>query len=390
MPPPEGPLRRFFRAFPHDRSLRPLVRRLTAVQLVPLALAIASLFTVLGIITDVMKGGRQLWPVVVANCLLAGLVSLGYAFGLLFRRYWLLALAVAVQAMWLWADATVVDRLPLLPASAAQQRLRTDGVVTLILVIVSYAAFLRFINGTAARYLRASAEIELARQIHAVLVPRVDLRTPDFEFSGFSFASGDVGGDLVDVVSSEDGWFGYVADVSGHGVSSGVVMGMFKSALRMRLRQPGTIAELLDDLNEVLVPLKSGSMYVTAACVRSNGGSMLDFAVAGHLPILRVRRGSGVVDRITTQQIPLGLFEDYSFAASTLESHPGDLLVLITDGLTEVVDHQDQELGIDGIERVLVDLADRPLDEIGRQLLEASRAHGVQFDDQTLLLIRRL
>jgi hypothetical protein len=39
---------------------------------------------------------------------------------------------------------------------------------------------------------------------------------------------------------------------------------------------------------------------------------------------------------------------------------------------------------------VVVDLADRPLDEIGRQILEASRAHGVQFDDQTLLLIRRL
>jgi serine phosphatase RsbU (regulator of sigma subunit) len=42
-------------------------------------------------------------------------------------------------------------------------------------------------------------------------------------------ASGDVGGDLVDLVEQDKGWLGYVADVSGHGVSPGVVMGMFKS-----------------------------------------------------------------------------------------------------------------------------------------------------------------
>ena len=109
-------------------------------------------------------------------------------------------------------------------------------------------------NSTAASYLRARAEIELARQIHQVLVPAVARTVGEYEFAGFSAPSGDVGGDLVDVVShgtdlwspraggAADGWFGYVADVSGHGVSSGLVMGMFKSALRMRLLQGGPIS----------------------------------------------------------------------------------------------------------------------------------------------------
>jgi sigma-B regulation protein RsbU (phosphoserine phosphatase) len=241
--------------------------------------------------------------------------------------------------------------------------------------------------------------MELAHQIHQVLVPAIDLRIGEFEFSGFSAASGEVGGDLVDVVTREDKWFGYVADVSGHGVSSGVVMGMFKSALRMRLLQGGTISALLDDLNNVLFPLKSGATYVTAACVRgpvhadaSGGrpgtGGQLEFAVAGHLPILRVR--AGVVDEITTAQIPVGMFEDYRFTSSTLACKPGDVLALITDGLTEVFDARDREFGMEAVKQLLAASAALPLPEIATRIVTAARAHGAQFDDQTLLLIRRL
>jgi sigma-B regulation protein RsbU (phosphoserine phosphatase) len=224
------------------------------------------------------------------------------------------------------------------------------------------------------------------------------MRIGEFEFSGFSAPSGEVGGDLVDVVAGDDTWFGYVADVSGHGVSSGVVMGMFKSALRMRLLHSGTISSLLDDLNTVLCPLKSGAMFVTAACVRGpafadasagrHGPSALEFAVAGHLPVLRAR--AGMVDEITTPQIPIGMFEDFRFTSSTLSCERGDVLALITDGLTEVFDSQDNQFGMDAVKQLLASSATQPLAEIAARIVTAARAHGAQFDDQTLLLIRRV
>ena len=74
---------------------------------------------------------------------------------------------------------------------------------------------------------------------------------------------------------------------------------------------------------------------------------------------------------------------------SAEDSAPGDLLVLVTDGLTEVFDAGDREFGLEGLKRVLAASAAQPLDEIGRRLLAASRAHGRQMDDQTLLLIRK-
>ena len=269
-------------------------------------------------------------------------------------------------------------------------RLQLDGVWMLVSMVTSYSCFLWFLRSTATRYLRVSAEMELAHQIHQVLVPPIAVTHGEFEFGGISTPSGEVGGDLVDVVARDGTWLGYVADVSGHGVSSGVVMGMFKSALRMRLLHPGPLSALLDDLNTILFPLKSSSMFVTAVCVRGGAGGALEYAVAGHLPILRVRADTREIEEITTPQIPIGMFEDYRFTSSTLECGRGDLLALITDGLTEVFDAKDEQFGIEAVKAILGRLSDRPLAEISREIVAAARAYGTQIDDQTLLLIRRL
>ena len=406
-------LSRLVADFAGRKSLRDLVTALTPRELLPLALAIFTLFAVLGTMTDVIGGARQPLQVVIGTCLFSGTIALFYAYAS-FRRQWKwFVFAIAMQIAWAPFSLRVFRGLPLIPPEEVPARLKFDALLTLLLMTASYACFLWFINGTATRYLRVRAEMELAHQIHQVLVPAVATTIGEFEFSGFSAPSGEVGGDLVDVVplswlpplggravppvggravppsaGSSDAWFGYVADVSGHGVSSGVVMGMFKSALRMRLLQGGPLAALLADLNRVLFPLKSGSMFVTLSCIRA-AGSTLEFAVAGHLPILRVPHGSREAEEITTPQIPIAMFEEYPFTSSTLSCERGDLLALITDGLTEVFDARDRELGIERVKEILVASAARPLREIADAIVAAARAHGRQLDDQTLLLIRR-
>jgi serine phosphatase RsbU (regulator of sigma subunit) len=130
-------------------------------------------------------------------------------------------------------------------------------------------------------------------------------------------------------------------------------------------------------------------MFVTVACVRGGAGGALEYAVAGHLPILRVRPGTREVEEITTPQIPIGMFEDYRFTSATIECDRGDLLALITDGLTEVFDAHDNQLGMEAVKEILGRSAARPLAEISSEIIAAARAHGTQIDDQTLLLIRR-
>jgi hypothetical protein len=366
--------------------LNRLVRETSAIDLSPLACGIFALFALLGVVIDIMSGGSLSPGAVVRTSLLSGLLGAGYAIGAMRRNWWLFGAMVVVQVVWFGAlGGGRISTGPL----GSLDHLRADGIGVLALMILAYTMFLAFINFTASNYMRVRTEIDLAHQIHQVLVPAIERSIGGYDFYGVSRPSGEVGGDLVDVVGGDEDWFGYVADVSGHGVSSGVVMGMFKSALRMRLRQPGTLGDLLGDVNGVLYPLKSSAMYVTAACLRAGTSGELEYAVAGHLPILRVRDGR--VDEITTPQIPVGMFDAYPFTSASLPCERGDLLALLTDGLTEVFDAHDRELGLDAMKTLLAASvpAGRPLREIGDAIVSAARAHGKQLDDQTLLLVRR-
>jgi sigma-B regulation protein RsbU (phosphoserine phosphatase) len=291
---------------------------------------------------------------------------------------------IGIHATYVLVVPRAFDLLPMAPPG----RLTLDAVGTVLAVTISYTCFLRFITAAGARFLRAQAEMALARDIHRVLVPAVNRRIGDFEFLGWSHPSGDVGGDLVDLVEQNDAWLGYVADVSGHGVGPGVVMGMFKSALRMRARAGGSIASLLDEVHAVLMPLKQPQTFVTVACVRGGTGDQVECAVAGHLPILRAR--NGLVEEVSSPQIAVGMFEDTRFNASSIECLPGDVFALLTDGLTEVFDEERNDLGLDWAKGVLTSSGQQTLSAIADRFLTEARAYGVQLDDQTLLLIRRL
>lgn len=363
-------------------SIAALARVLPARQLIPFWLAVGLTFASLGFLIDVIARGRSAPLILVLNVVFAGAVPAALVWARMSgrRRRTFLPVVAIYLAFTLFATR-VLHNLPEAPVG----RLPLDALGAMVAVMSGYLLFIYFINTSASRYLRARTEIDLAREIHRVLVSPIDRRIGDVEFYGVSFASGDVGGDVVDVVEEEGGWFGYIADVSGHGVASGVIMGMFKSALRARMVSETRLAALLTDLNAILMPLKPSASFITVAAVRSRGAA-LECAVAGHHPVLRVRGTR--VDEITRPQLAVGMFEDATFEADALEWQPGDLVALVTDGLIEVFDARNRELGLPWARETLAAHAGRPLAEIAERLLSGARAHGPQLDDQTILLIR--
>ena len=108
--------------------------------------------------------------------------------------------------------------------------------------------------------------------------------------------------------------------------------------------------------------------------------------MAGHLPILRIR--DGVVEEVTSPQLAIGMLDDATFTSRRVESRPGDLFAVLTDGLVEVFDGKGHELGFDWAKDVLRTNGGEPLHAIADRLIAGARTHGVQTDDQTLLLIR--
>ena len=359
------------------------MRVLPARQLLPFWFAIGLTFAALGFLIDVMARGRSAPMGLALNVLFSGAIPTALVWTrLTSRRRTFIAVMVGYSLYTLLASR-VFRGLPATPPG----RLLFDGLGAMATLLGGYSLFIHFINTSASRYLRVRTEIELARDIHRGLVPPIDRRIGDVEFYGCSYPSGEVGGDLVDVVEQDGGWLGYVADVSGHGVASGVVMGMFKSALRARLLSGVGLAALFADLNAVLMPLKPATSFITVAGVRGFG-TRIECAVAGHHPVLRVRGAE--VEAITPPQLAVGMFPEATFEANVVDWLPGDLLALVTDGLIEVFDAQDRELGLPWARQVLAQYRGRPLAEITERLLAGARTHGPQLDDQTILLIRRL
>lgn len=271
-----------------------------------------------------------------------------------------------------------------------------DGVGITLILIAAYIVFVIFISGEGVRTLRMQAELTLARQIHETLAPRIELQREHLQALARSDASAEMGGDLIDFVERADGGLDlYLADVSGHGVKAGVVMAMVKSAIRMRLLhaqdESDTLGNLLTDLNRVVCQVGSPEMFVTFACLRlDRSARSMEFAMAGHPPILRVKPG-GAIERLENRHMPLGIADDEVYTSMHMECAAGDTFVVYTDGLTEAAVESGRQLGQSAFERIAASHAGLSLRDMFSAIFSDVRGRSgpaTQEDDQTLLLVR--
>jgi serine phosphatase RsbU (regulator of sigma subunit) len=276
--------------------------------------------------------------------------------------------------------------------AAARARLGAIMAVALGGIIIAYRAVFTLIGREGRRYWGAHAEIQLAHGIHHALVPPVAGEGASLAWCGVSHPSGEVGGDLVDVIDRPDGpraWIGCVADVSGHGVAAGLVMAMFKTALRGAVDDAADTGALVTRVNAVLAPLCEPNMFVTAAVLRRVDARAFECVLAGHPPFLCWRAHERRTEWVGEPQLAMCLAPDTRYVSRLLAVAPGDLVVAVTDGLLEVFDAADHDLGRAGVAHALDGIDETTaLGEIERRLFEACRRHGRQTDDQTALIVR--
>jgi sigma-B regulation protein RsbU (phosphoserine phosphatase) len=137
--------------------------------------------------------------------------------------------------------------------------------------------------------------------------PELSLSAPGCEIYGRSQPASDVGGDLVDALVLDGRAFAVVADASGHGVPAGMLMGLLKSGWRVRLRANGDLEGVLADLNDVLADLTRPNAFATAAILSLIAPTRVAFALAGHPPILHLRKRDGTVAQLGNGGMALGI-----------------------------------------------------------------------------------
>jgi serine phosphatase RsbU (regulator of sigma subunit) len=365
-------------------------------------------FAPIGLLEHLTVLGRVSWMAVIVSGFYTGCLAMAYALvGLFMPAVWSRSWRIAIRALLAFITVAGViwlrDAYPIPPPPtsldadaliALRSRLDIARTASLAAAVLSYVAFIRLIQDEGQRYLRVRAEILLAREIHEALVVPLAGRNTIVEWRGASRASGDVGGDLVDCVpvdanETESNWFGCVADVTGHGVAAGVLMGMFKTAVRAGLPHASDLGDLLTHVNRTLVPLKQPNMFVTCACVRLSAPGRVEYVLAGHPPMLHVKPRSNRFEWIGNQQLAVGLIEVAQYESRFLDVESGDWLIIVTDGITEVFDRKDCEFGLDGVLRIAQQRLASPA-VLEAAIFDACNRHGRQLDDQTVLIIRML
>jgi serine phosphatase RsbU (regulator of sigma subunit) len=132
-------------------------------------------------------------------------------------------------------------------------------------------------------------------------------------------------------------------------------------------------------------------MFVTAAALAWPAPERCDYVLAGHPSLIHVSRESGEARWVGESQIALGFVEHTAYETRSLDVAPGDLVAVVTDGLLELFDRRQRELGADGLLRIVQAAAGQPaLADTAAAIFEACAKHGTQMDDQSLLLVRRI
>ncbi|HKV81580.1 MAG TPA: PP2C family protein-serine/threonine phosphatase [Candidatus Sulfotelmatobacter sp.] len=370
---------------PRADFLKSIPRSSQAIAII----GVFSLFASMGLISMLMSPVHQTIESTLVTVAIYGGFAVGYAALWIARKFWLIPVWAILQAGTVTLAANIFQAGIIEGRKDLEQQLVALGGCAIVAIVVAYIAFINFIRREGSRYFRIQTEIELAREIHRSLVPTFERKLAGYEIFGASVPSGEVGGDLVDIAESSNEWIVYITDISGHGVASGVLMAMLKTSIRGGLGANSSLGALLEGVHRTLYPLKMPNMFATAAVLQLRPGSKtVTYSLAGHPALMRYCSQKRTIVEYASQNLPLGILPEQQFATDRLECDPGDVLLLLTDGFSEVFDVNAAELGMEPIKNAFLKAADRPLSEIFERLRNVSLSFGKQDDDQTILLVR--
>jgi sigma-B regulation protein RsbU (phosphoserine phosphatase) len=238
---------------------------------------------------------------------------------------------------------------------------------------------------------RQDRELQIAREIQQSLFPKTWPQAEGFEVAARSRSCYQVGGDYYDFIPLEGGRLGLViADVSGKGTPASLMMASVHAWLQATA---GTAppSQVLERLNRFLYANTQTSRYVTLFYGELDPSrGRLAYVNAGHVPPY-LRRADGDEERLVAGGPVLGLLEAVTLEAGEVDLAPGDLLAVVTDGVTEALSPGGDEFGDGRVRDSLAVSAGRGAGAALEALVEAVDAWAGAAgctDDLTALILR--
>lgn len=239
-------------------------------------------------------------------------------------------------------------------------------------------------------------EVELlaAQEIQRHLLPKAPPAIPGYDVAAALYAAEFAAGDHFDYLKMPDGSLGLVVgDVSGHGFAPALLMAATETALRVLVQVHGDISHILRLANQFLFDELEESRFVTVFFgVLDPASRILRYSSAGHPPGFVLDSGGGLKASLESTSVPLGILRKAEFpTAAPVSLDPGDIVLLVTDGVLEAMAPDGSDFGNERALEVVRRNRDRSAREIVELLCRAVRDHAGReklADDITALVVK--
>jgi serine phosphatase RsbU (regulator of sigma subunit) len=241
---------------------------------------------------------------------------------------------------------------------------------------------------------RLEREMQLAREIQTTFLPDIIPSILGWDLDIHWRPARQVGGDFYDLFKFPDGKIGLImADVADKGMPAALFMVLTRTLIRAAAKDNQSPAEILRQVNDLLVPDSKHGMFVTVLiAVLSPADGNITYANAGHNPPI-IHRKDNTQQEMMPTGMALGILDQIAIKENTITINPGDKIIFYTDGITEAFSMQEEMFGVERLRSTIMSSQDHTAnnllgtieDALGKFLGDAP-----QSDDLTIAALLRL
>ncbi len=246
---------------------------------------------------------------------------------------------------------------------------------------------------------RIIAALNVAQEVQQSLLPQLAPPDKRFDISGGSHYCDETGGDYYDYIDlpclGSDITAIAVGDVSGHGISSALLMASVRAYLRSRASRAGLLSEIITDVNQLVsADTMETDQFMTLFFLAIEAQTRkLTWVKAGHEPAMVYSPESDKFEELGGVGIPLGVKGDWQYKDYTTVVDAGQILVLTTDGVLEAHNQNGDMFGKDRFKAIIRQNAELTAEGVRRAIIEAVKNFlqgAPQEDDITLVVVKVL
>lgn len=332
-------------------------------------------------------------------------------------QYWMMAIMAVAIVLAVWRTKCLANRYsaPIESLVAESNRMSTgdlepgEPIISPVQEVMQLTEAHEKMRQGLKTLLKLEGDIQIAREIQQKTLPQSVPQLPGFDIDGWNAPADETGGDTYDIIGySVDEQSGSVkmcndtaeqailllADATGHGLGPALSVTQLRAMLRMAVHIQPTVSTIVEHMNEQLCADLPEGRFITAWFARVDAAKhCIRYFSAGQAPLLHYRAADDDMKVLDADTFPLGIFEPLgSSEVQQIDMEPGDIFAVISDGIYEAVDPQEEQFGTDRVAEIIKAQRNKTAKEISEAVRSATDQYTQNAppdDDRTIIIIKR-